>query len=129
MKLGLTTIVTLDYDEAIDFFVNTLGFELHKDVAITPEKRWVVVRPAQSDAGLLLAKATNTEQKAAVGNQTGGRVSFFLYVNHFDKTYAELQSRGVRFIESPRDESYGRVVVFLDLYGNKWDLLESKNPL
>lgn len=129
MKLGLATVVVRDYDEAIDFFVNTLGFELDKATTMTHEKRWVTVRPSHGGAGLLLAKAVTPEQKAAIGNQTGGRVSFFLYVSRFDETYAKLLSRNVRFIEPPRNESYGRVVVFLDLYGNKWDLLESKNPL
>ncbi len=125
MKLGLTTIVIHDYDEAIDFFVNILGFGLDKDVIVTPEKRWVVVRPTQGDAGLLLAKAINQEQKVVVGNQTGGRVGFFLHVKNFDEIYEKYLSRGVRFLERPRTESYGRVVVFLDLYGNKWDLIES----
>jgi len=125
MRLDLTTIVVHDYDEAIDFFVNTLGFKLHKDVMIKPEKRWVVVRPTRGDAGLLLAKAINVEQKAAVGNQTGGRVSFFLDVKNFDETYEKFLFRGVRFIGTPRSENYGKVAVFLDLYGNKWDLIES----
>ena len=125
MKLGLITIVVHDYDEAIDFFVNTLGFNLNKNVVITSKKRWVIVRPPQGDAGVLLAKATNPEQKAIVGNQAGGRVCFFLYVKNFDETYEKFLSRNVCFIETPRSETYGRVAVFLDLYGNKWDLIEN----
>jgi catechol 2,3-dioxygenase-like lactoylglutathione lyase family enzyme len=123
-SLGLVTLVVRDYDEAIRFYVDALGFTLVED---TPQgdKRWVVVAPA-SGASLLLAEASDDAQLARVGDQTGGRVGFFLTTSDFDADYARMSSYGVRFLESPRDEVYGKVVVFEDLYGNKWDLLEPK---
>jgi catechol 2,3-dioxygenase-like lactoylglutathione lyase family enzyme len=123
----LVTIVVDDYDRAIDFFVGTLGFELVEDSpAATNDgrpKRWVVVRPPGTQTGLLLARADGDHQRAVVGNQVAGRVGFFLRVDDCDDTYGRLVSARVRFVSSPRDEPYGRVAVFLDVAGNRWDLL------
>ncbi|MHB8380355.1 MAG: VOC family protein [Acidimicrobiales bacterium] len=131
MQIELVTLVVDDYDEAVRFFVNILGFSLTEDSpSVTNEgeaKRWVVVRPPKSETGLLLAKADGDEQAGAMGNQTGGRVGFFVRVDDFSTTYERMQSAGVEFLSSPRDESYGKVVVFRDPFGNKWDLLGA-NP-
>jgi catechol 2,3-dioxygenase-like lactoylglutathione lyase family enzyme len=128
MHLSLVSIVVEDYDAAIDFFTRVLGFELTADEpALTSAggrpKRWVVVRPPGAETGVLIARADGAEQVAAVGNQTAGRVGFFLEVDDFDATYSRLAAAGVRFVGSPRSEPYGQVVVFLDIAGNKWDLL------
>ena len=122
--LGMIAIVVDDYDQAISHYVNDLGFALIEDKEMTPEKRWVVVAPSSDGARILLAKAATDAQKAAIGNSTGGRVTFFMYTTNFDETYNVYKSRGVEFIESPRQEAYGHVVVFKDKYGNKWDLIE-----
>lgn len=121
-SLGLVTLVVRDYDEAIRFYVDGLGFTL---VADEPQgdKRWVVVSPGDG-ASLLLAEASSDEQQARVGDQTGGRVGFFLNTDDFDRDHARMTAFGVRFLETPRDEVYGRVAVFEDLYGNRWDLLQ-----
>ena len=124
--LGMITIVIDDYDLAISHYVNDLGFALIEDKEMTPEKRWVVVAPSSDGARILLAKAANDAQKAAIGNSTGGRVAFFMYTTNFNETYNVYKSRGIEFIESPRQEAYGQVVVFKDKYGNKWDLIEQK---
>ena len=124
--LGLTAIVVRDYDEAIEFYVNTLGFELVQDV-YQPEqdKRWVVVAPPGStESQLLLARAVNDEQSTRIGNQTGGRVFLFLYTDDFQRDYDAYRARGVRFVREPKTEGYGTVAVFEDLYGNLWDLIE-----
>jgi uncharacterized glyoxalase superfamily protein PhnB len=92
---------------------------------MSPEKRWVVVAPSSDGAKILLAKAANEQQKSAIGNSTGGRVGFFMYTTSFDETYKKYKARGIEFIEQPRQEAYGQVVVFKDRYGNKWDLIES----
>jgi len=126
MRLGLTTLVVRDYDEAIRFYVDAVGFELVSDETEGPDRRWVVVAPPGRSAGLLLAKATKPEQVAAIGNQTGGRVGFFLYSSDFHGQLARMRAAGVEFIEEPRDEPYGMVCVWRDLYGNKWDLLEDR---
>jgi catechol 2,3-dioxygenase-like lactoylglutathione lyase family enzyme len=119
------TLVVHDYDEAIAFFTDTLRFTLIEDKLLGEGKRWVrVTPPGSTGASLLLAKAATPEQQAHVGNQTGGRVFFFLETSDFWDEYNAMQSRGVRFIEQPRQEPYGWVVVFLDLYGNKWDLVQ-----
>jgi uncharacterized glyoxalase superfamily protein PhnB len=122
--LGMIAIVVDDYDQAILHYVNDLGFALIEDKEMTPEKRWVVVAPSSDGARILLAKAANDAQTAAIGNSTGGRVAFFMYTTNFNETYNVYRSRGVEFIESPRQEAYGQVVVFKDNYGNKWDLIE-----
>jgi catechol 2,3-dioxygenase-like lactoylglutathione lyase family enzyme len=126
--MSLVSVVVEDYDAAIGFFTGALGFELAADEpAVTSAdrraKRWVVVRPPGAATGVLLARADGADQLAAVGNQTGGRVGFFLEVDDFDAAYARLSAAGVQFAGSPRSEPYGRVVVFLDIAGNKWDLL------
>jgi catechol 2,3-dioxygenase-like lactoylglutathione lyase family enzyme len=121
--LTLTSLLVRDYDEAIAFFTGALGFELREDLD-QGSKRWVVVAPPGGrGGGLLLARAANEQQLARVGDQTGGRVFLFLEVDDFDVAYARLQAHGARFTEEPRHEAYGTVVVFLDLYGNKWDLI------
>ena len=128
MKHSLVALALLvpDYDEAIDYYTVVLGFRLVEDRPMGPDKRWVLVAPSGQGANLLLARAANPEQAAAIGNQTGGRVFLFLHTDDFDASYTHLKAHGVRFTESPRDEEYGRVVVFLDLYGNKWDLIEPR---
>ena len=122
--LGMIAIVVDDYDQAISHYVNDLGFALIEDKEMTPEKRWVVVAPSSDGARILLAKAATDAQKAAIGNSTGGRVGFFMYTTNFNETYNAYKSRGIEFIESPRQETYGQVVIFTDKYGNKWDLIE-----
>jgi catechol 2,3-dioxygenase-like lactoylglutathione lyase family enzyme len=123
--LACVTLVVRDYDEAIEYFTGRLGFRLLEDSPQGPQKRWVVVGPAGSPgASLLLARAATPEQERCVGNQAGGRVGFFLRTDDFPRTYETMRARGVRFVEAPRSEPYGQVVVFEDLYGNRWDLLE-----
>ncbi len=127
MHLSLAALVVDDYDAAIDFFVGVLGFELAEDSpSLTNDgrpKRWVVVRPPGAATGLLLARADGAEQAAAVGNQAAGRVGFFLHVDDFGQAYQRLVKHGVELVTPPRDEPYGRVVVFRDIAGNKWDLI------
>ncbi len=126
MRLNRVTLVVRDYDEAIAYFTQTLGFALLEDTAMGPTKRFVVVSPGDGGAALLLAKAANAAQAGHVGDQTGGRVGFFLETDDFDRDYETYRARGVDFIETPRDETYGRVVVFRDLYGNLWDLVSRR---
>jgi catechol 2,3-dioxygenase-like lactoylglutathione lyase family enzyme len=127
VHLGLIAIVVSEYDPAIRFFVDVLGFELVEDSpALTNEgrpKRWVVVRPPGAATGLLLARADGDDQAAVIGHQVAGRVGFFLQVEDFGAAYARMQAAGVRFLGPPRTEPYGQVTVFLDLAGNKWDLI------
>ena len=123
--LGMIAIVVDEYDAAISHYVNDLGFSLIEDKEMTPEKRWVVVAPSTDGAKILLAKAATDLQRAAIGNSTGGRVGFFMYTTNFVETYEKYKSRGIEFVEQPREEAYGQVVVFKDKYGNKWDLIES----
>lgn len=133
-RLGLVTLVVGDYDEAIGFYVGTLGFTLEQDApaeaASQPgaPKRWVVVAPPGGDgARLLLARADGPEQAARIGDQTGGRVGFFLYTDDFERDYGAYRAKGVEFPRGePRGEPYGKVVVFEDPYGNLWDLIEAK---
>lgn len=122
------SIVVNDYDEAIDFYVNKLGFELLEDTYQSEqEKRWVLVAPRNSKGvSILLARASNSEQLKFVGNQTGGRVSFFLNTDDFWRDYNDYLSKGVRFVREPTEADYGTVAVFEDLYGNRWDLLQMK---
>ncbi len=118
------TLVVRDYDEAIEFYTQKLSFDLIEDTPLTGSKRWVVVSPRGSTVTrLLLAKADSPEQEAYIGDQTGGRVFLFLRTDNFWNDYHEMKSKGVHFHEEPRTEPYGMVVVFSDLYGNKWDLL------
>jgi catechol 2,3-dioxygenase-like lactoylglutathione lyase family enzyme len=114
------TLVVRDYDEAIRFYVDAVGFELREDTDLGAGKRWVVVAPADGATGLLLAKATTPAQEAAVGNQTGGRVGFFLEVADFAEAHARMTAAGVTFLEAPRVEPYATVAVWQDLYGNRW---------
>jgi catechol 2,3-dioxygenase-like lactoylglutathione lyase family enzyme len=120
-------IVVEEYDPAIDFFVGLLGFELSEDSpALTTDgrpKRWVVVRPPGAQTGILLARADGEEQVAAVGRQFAGRVGLFLRVEDFDAAYERMRTGGVEFVSEPRTEPYGRVAIFLDIAGNRWDLL------
>ena len=125
-RLALATLVVRDYDEAIAWFTTALGFTLTEDSDLGHGKRWVTVRPPQGGAGLLLARATNDRQQAHVGDQTGGRVAFFLHTDDFTRDHAAFTARGVAFVEPPRREEYGMVAVFQDLYGNKWDLVEHR---
>lgn len=126
-KIAAIALVVRDYDEAIDFYTHKLGFELREDSDLGGDKRWVVVGPPGSvGTNLLLAKAVTPEQSAAIGNQTGGRVFLFLHTADFWSDYHRMKASGVVFLEEPRSESYGTVVVFADLYGNKWDLIEPK---
>jgi catechol 2,3-dioxygenase-like lactoylglutathione lyase family enzyme len=121
-RLSLTTLLVRDYDEAIDFYVRKVGFELREDTDQGGGKRWVVVGPAGGDgAGLLLAKSAAGR---GVGDQAAGRVFLFLQSDDFDADHARMSAAGVRFLEAPRREAYGVVAVFEDLYGNRWDLIE-----
>lgn len=124
--IATMTLVVADYDEAIAFYTGKLGFALHADTHMGQGKRWVVVGPAGAGARLLLAQADGEAQRAAIGNQTGGRVMGFLQTQDFGSDFAAMTGRGVRFLEAPRHEAYGSVAVFEDLYGNKWDLIEPK---
>lgn len=125
--LQLSTLVVHDYDESIEFFCQVLDFELVEDSPATTNdgrpKRWVVVRPRGGETGLLLAQADGDAQAAVIGQQAAGRVTFFLRVDDFEASYRRMMEHGVRFVTEPRDEPYGRVVVFEDLAGNRWDLL------
>jgi catechol 2,3-dioxygenase-like lactoylglutathione lyase family enzyme len=121
-------IVVRDYDEAIAYYTNALGFDLVEDTPLGAGKRWVLVRPPGSDGTcLLLARAASPEQESRIGNQTGGRVFLFLHTDDFWRDYNAMKTRGVKFVQEPREEAYGTVVVFVDLYGNKWDLVERKS--
>ena len=122
----MIAIVVDEYDAAISHYVNDLGFTLIEDKEMTPERRWVVVAPSNDGAKILLARAVTDQQRAAIGNSTGGRVGFFMYTTKFTETYENYKARGIEFVEQPRQEIYGQVVVFKDRYGNKWDLIESK---
>ncbi|MFD4872236.1 VOC family protein [Streptomyces sp. NPDC058420] len=126
-RIALVTLVVDDYDEAIRFYVDALGFRLAEDEARGDGARWVVVVPPGTDeggTGLLLARAKGDAQSARVGDQTGGRVGFFLHTDDFARDHARMLAAGVTFLEEPRHEPYGSVAVFQDLYGNRWDLLQ-----
>lgn len=126
-RITQLALLVRDYDEAIRFFTRALGFELLEDSLRGNGKRWVRVGPAgDGDAALLLARAATPEQERAIGNQSGGRVFLFFETDDFARDYARMRSEGVRFTGQPRHEEYGTVVVFLDLYGNKWDLIERR---
>jgi catechol 2,3-dioxygenase-like lactoylglutathione lyase family enzyme len=124
-SVATVTLVVADYDPAIRFYRDQLGFTLHQDVPLGGGKRWVVVGPpGERGARLLLARADGDAQRAAVGSQTGGRVAFFLETDDFARDHTAFVARGVRFVEAPRREPYGTVAVFEDLHGNRWDLLQ-----
>lgn len=132
MKQSITNValVVRDYDEAIAFYTQRLRFTLVEDTPLGNGKRWVVVTPpGSSGTALLLAKASGPEQEARIGDQTGGRVFLFLHTDDFWRDYEAMRAQGVRFVEEPRQEEYGTVVVFLDLYGNRWDFIQpTRNP-
>jgi catechol 2,3-dioxygenase-like lactoylglutathione lyase family enzyme len=130
--IGYVALVVRDYDEALAFFTHSLGFTVIEDAVakdrLGNDKRWVIVSPPGSrGSSLLLARASTAEEASRVGNQTGGRVFLFLHTDDFWRDYHEMLARGVKFNEAPRQEPYGTVAVFEDLYGNKWDLLELKD--
>lgn len=126
-SIATLALLVADYDEAISFYTEALGFLLAADTDLGDGKRWVLVAPeGTAGARLLLAQADGPEQAAHVGNQTGGRVGFFLQTDDFARDHAAFTAKGVRFLEPPRQEPYGTVAVFEDLYGNKWDLIEPK---
>ncbi len=127
-QLAHVALVVRDYDEAIHFYTRQLGFTLVADTPLGGEKRWVLVAPPGRPGGsaLLLARADGPEQLSRVGDQTGGRVFLFLTTDDFWRDYRAFAARGVRFLEAPREEAYATVVVFADLYGNRWDLLQPK---
>lgn len=123
--LGLVSLVVRDYDEALAFFVEILGFELVEDTQIPEQgKRWVVVSPGASGARLLLARASSEEQRDRVGTQAGGRVFLFLYTDDCLRDHSRLRARGVKFVREPQQQPHGLVAVFEDLYGNLWDLIQ-----
>jgi catechol 2,3-dioxygenase-like lactoylglutathione lyase family enzyme len=127
LKLDLVALIVADYDSAIAFFVGVLGFELIEDSPAQTNagqpKRWVVVRPPGAQTGLLLARADGETQARAIGQQAAGRVGFFLRVDDFDEAHRRMTDAGVEFVSTPRSEPYGRVAVFKDIAGNRWDLL------
>ena len=133
MHLEMTALLVDDYDAAIEFFVDRMGFELVEDApALTNDgrpKRWVVVRPPRAETGLLLARADGDEQRAVVGRQFAGRVGLFLHVDDFEATFRAMVAKGVTFVTQPIEQPYGRVAVFLDIAGNRWDLLGPALPV
>lgn len=123
--LAAVTLLVPDYDKAIAYYVGKLGFKLVEDTALSATKRWVVVAPPGSgETGLLLAQADSPDQRQAIGNQAGGRVFLILKTDDFDRDFARFKQAGIEFLEEPRSEAYGKVVVFRDAFGNKWDLIE-----
>lgn len=125
-RIGAVTFLVRGYDEAIAWFRDALGFTVVADTPLGPGKRWVLVSPGGGDTPLLLAEASTDEQRDRIGDQTGGRVGFFLHTDDFATDHARMAAAGVRFREAPRHETYGTVAVFEDLYGNLWDLIEPK---
>lgn len=125
-KIAHIAIIVRDYDEAIEFYTQKLGFSLLEDTVLSETKRWVLVAPETYDSGcaLLLAKAANETQRQSIGNQSGGRVFLFLYTDDFYRDYHDFIAKGIKFIREPSQEEYGTVAVFEDLYGNLWDLIE-----
>ena len=124
LKLGQLALVVRDYDEAIAWYTRALGFALIEDTPLGGGKRWVVVRPpGPGGADLLLARAVNDEQASRIGNQAGGRVFLFLHSDDFGRDQRAFTAQGVKFVDGPREEAYGTVGVFEDLYGNRWDLI------
>jgi catechol 2,3-dioxygenase-like lactoylglutathione lyase family enzyme len=127
MRLALATLLVRSYDEARDWYLGKLGFFLIEDTDLGGGRRWVIVSPG-GGAGFLLAEAKNETKRAAIGSQTGGRVSFFLHTDNFARDHAAMSANGVIFREAPRHEAYGTVAVFEDLHGNLFDLIERKGP-
>ncbi|MBU1188263.1 MAG: VOC family protein [Gammaproteobacteria bacterium] len=128
-QLAMLALVVRDYDEALDFYLGKLGFELIEDTPVPEQnKRWVVVSPPGSAAHLLLARASNDEQSSRIGNQTGGRVFLFLHTDDFQRDYQRYRDQGIEFVRGPVQEPYGTVAVFRDLYSNLWDLIEPARP-
>lgn len=125
-SLAHVALLVRDYDEAIEFFTTRLRFELLEDTPLSAGKRWVLVAPPGGEAALLLARATTPEQEAGVGRQGAGRVFLFLRTDDFWRDFHDMRERGVHFAEEPREEAYGTVAVFTDLYGNRWDLIEAR---
>lgn len=124
-KIGYVALLVRDYDEALAYFTRVLGFELVEDTPVDTQKRWILVAPhGAQGTRLLLARAASPEQASRIGNQTGGRVFLFLHTDDFWRDYHAMKGRGVNFQEAPREESYGTVAVFEDIYGNRWDLLQ-----
>jgi catechol 2,3-dioxygenase-like lactoylglutathione lyase family enzyme len=125
--IASVTLVVRDYDEALGFFTGSLGFNVIADTPLAEGKRWILVAPPNSHGtSLLLAQASTEEQASRIGNQTGGRVFLFLHTDDFWRDYHQMKARGIKFRETPRDEPYGIIAVFEDLYGNQWDLVEAK---
>ena len=126
-QLAMLSLLVRDYDEARDYYTGTLGFDLIEDTPMSEAKRWIVVAPKGGHgSALLLARAANPAQVARIGDQTGGRVFLFLWTDDFWRDYHAYRDRGVAFRETPREEAYGTVAVFADLYGNLWDLIERR---
>lgn len=125
-RLAYTTLLIDEYDPAVEYFRTVLGFVVLRDESLGGGKRWVVVAPSHEGGALLLARAGTPDQVAMIGRQGGGRVWLFLHTDDFDRDYQHLQRHGVRFEEAPRDEAYGRLVVFVDRWGNRWDLIQPK---
>ncbi|MDA3954769.1 MAG: VOC family protein [Bacteroidales bacterium] len=126
-KIAHVSLLVNDYDEAIEFYTKKLYFDLIEDTVLNKDKRWVLIAPKGSNGfSLLLAKASNDLQTSRIGNQTGGRVFLFLNTDNFKRDYENLINKGVKIIQEPKNEPYGTVAVFEDLYGNRWDLIESK---
>lgn len=125
-SISSVSLLVPEYDAGIAFYVDQLGFDLLEDTQLSETKRWVRVAPKGAETALLLAQADGTEQKAAIGNQTGGRVGFFLHTDDFERDHAAMTAKGVTFREAPRYEPYGTVAVFEDPFGNLWDLIEPK---
>ena len=125
-RLAYTALLVRDYDEAIKYYTQQLHFVLLEDTVLTPNKRWVVIAPPgnANGSGLLLAKAANPTQETFIGNQSGGRVYLFLYTDDFERDYKNLLDNQIKIIRTPSQESYGKVAVFEDLYGNLWDLIQ-----
>ncbi len=128
-SLALITLLVDDYDAAIAHYTGALGFALLEDTDLGGGKRWVRVAPrADAETALLLARASDGAQRARIGDQTGGRVGFFLHTDDFDRDYGRMRAAGIVFLETPREEPYANVVVFRDAYGNRWDLLQPRTP-
>lgn len=126
-RICFITLLVRDYDEAITYYTERLGFNLAEDTKLTEDKRWVSIKPHSGGTQILLARASNPEQAAQIGNQAGGRVFHFLETDHFHSDFTEMKARGVHFMEAPRSEDCGTVAVFEDLYGNRWDLIEFRD--